>query len=92
MRVDDEAMMLSHLVVQRTASQIGGLRLPVNARTTDFSRGVIYRLYQAAPYAHAPKLFDGEKVLQVADVVQTSGTAVEQIVGQSDDASRCFCD
>src|SRR5437868_652367 len=84
MRIDDKAIVLSDLVVKCAASFVACLRLPVDARASCGPCRVIHGFNQSPPDALAANLFGGEKVLQIANVVQARRAAMEYAMNQAD--------
>src|SRR5215470_8789743 len=90
-RVDDETLVLGHLVVQGPPLCIGCLSLPVHPRTTCLARSLVHSQDQLTTDALATQLLRREEVLQVAHVAQASGAAMEDVVRQTDDDALTFC-
>jgi len=65
--IDNKAIPLRHLVVERPCGRVGLVRLPVDARRAGVARALIDRLDQRPADAAAARCLHGEQVLQVAD-------------------------
>src|SRR5262249_29008206 len=87
---DNEGNMLGDLVVQRSASRVGGLCLPVDTRAPGLPRRFVHGLNQAPPYASPAKVLGRVEVLKVADIMQPGCAAMEDVVGETNETTGLF--
>jgi hypothetical protein len=90
MRVHDEALMFGNLIVQRAPGLIGGLCLPIDARTFGEPGCFVHRVNQEPTDAKTTKMLSSEKVLQITDISQTSSASMKQEVRQADNTAGLF--
>ena len=76
--------MLGHLVVERPASGVGLVGLPVHTFDTGCLGGLVHPFDQQAPHALAARSRVGEQVLQVAGGLDSCCAAVEQEMGEAE--------
>src|SRR5262245_4299160 len=87
MPIHDESLVLANLVVKQSALGVRGVSQPVHAGGFSQPRGFIAREDQLAADALAPKILDGEQVLQIAHVAQSGSTPMKEVVNGADDAT-----
>jgi hypothetical protein len=78
--VNDKSLVLGDFVIQRTARRIRHLSLPIQATTADSARSSINPMNKLSSNASTAQLFRREQVLEIADVIEPSGTAMKRIV------------
>src|SRR5580692_5777062 len=84
-RVYDKSLVPCELVVERPAGCVAGLGLPVNAAAAGGLGRFINGQDQLPPDSLAAQARQREEVLQVAHLVQATGTAVQNEVHQTHD-------
>ena len=76
--------MLGHLVIERPASGIGFMRLPVHPPDAGRLGGLVHTFDQRPSHTLATRSRVGEQVLQVTSRFDPRGAAVEQEMGQAE--------
>src|SRR5215469_9331185 len=82
--------MLCDLVIQCTPGLIGSLRVPVDAGTPGVASCLVHSLDQTPPDATTSSMLGGKEILQVADIVQSGGTAMKHVVRDANELVGLF--
>src|SRR5688572_6111329 len=84
--------MPGHLVVQRAARRVRGVRLPVHTLAAGILRDVINAIDERAPDAMAALVRNGEEILQVAQQLEARRAAMVDVVAEPEDPALTFGD
>src|SRR5262245_36260035 len=88
--IDNKALMLGELVVERARGGVGLMRLPIDARRAQEFGLLIDALDQRASDALATRGFRREQILQIAQRLDQCRAAVKQVMRQPQQFAATF--